>query len=394
MQLRRDVRLPPISVTSWFTRLLAAACLLTATHALHAGTPAVIVDRDLRPQPVILQGLDEGALTYFDEHRSMVTRPAEDVLYIRIQQADAPLDGGVLLLTDGQRIGGRWAGASEDNGAIVWEHPRLGSMAVALERVARIDMGPTRSGDGPVEQPVMDQAIMHNGDALSGYVLEAYEDSIAFSVEGHEQPLRLQISDLRSLMMVNEPAEVGQQGYVLGLADGSRLYVVTVRMTSDGVKLTLDARHATGERTLRTEDLVRVRLPSPGLRIEPLAGLPRQVLQHAEVFGVRMTPKYGEASIELHAPSITEFMLPSGARRIGATLRLADQSDLRWADVDVRMHNNGQKIWQGSLSQGRSAVDINVEVTQGALTVELDDAANGPVLDRVELMDAVILVDE
>ena len=124
--------------------LVCALLFLTGaiTTRVSAVTPAVLIDTQLEPHRVNIQGLVDGVISYFDAERRLQMQPMTQFVQVRIVKhfsetgpGDTVTDtsptgrsdesAGVLELVDGQRFVGRWVGVDAQAQALIWQHPSL-----------------------------------------------------------------------------------------------------------------------------------------------------------------------------------------------------------------------------------------------------------------------------
>src|SRR5690606_7073652 len=115
-----------------------------------------------------------------------------------------------------------------------------------------------------------------------------------------------------------------------------------------------------------------------------------------QVFGVTWPPRTRADQVLLHAPMTVEYELPAGASRVAATVELAlDDVPVHarsWADCDVTVTAQGSAPQQIHLTAAQPKATINLPIDGAGLIIQLDAGAHGPMLDRVRLVDAMVLV--
>ena len=144
-------------------------------------------------------------------------------------------------------------------------------------------------------------------------------------------------------------------------------------------------------------EVARVDLASPRGRLVDLVRLKMQAVSGGEVFGLPMPPRIDAGSVYLHAPVVVRFDLPAGAARLAAVAELADAAQspaeaLAWADMDLIVRVDSKIVATAHLDAAQPRALLNVAAAGRALTIELDQAANGPIRDRMRLRDAVVFV--
>ena len=388
-----------------------------------AVTPVVLVDRELRRQRVAIQGLGDGVVTYYDAQRELQVDPVGRYVQIIVvdersgrdegageaagaNPGDGGASGGMLELVDGQRLAGQWAGAGRDGQGLRWRHAALGEVVVELERLRAVWVtGAAEDGGRESERGVAvgrgaDTAWLANGDALEGFVVAVEEDGLVFQVEGGREPVRLPVERVRGVVLGTdaEPAVGGVTR--VELRDGSRVVAGSVRIESDRVVLEAGPLEL-GASSLEMGEVDGLILGgAEQVGVVGFTGLERRVSRRGRVFGLEAGVRVRGRDIHVHAPVTVELDLPVGARRIGCTVRLnraAGDVDegWGWADCRVVLRVDGREVGRAHLERGREAVQINAAVDgEGVLSIEVDQAANGPVMDRVVIEGGVVLVGE
>jgi hypothetical protein len=103
--------------------------------------------------------------------------------------------------------------------------------------------------------------------------------------------------------------------------------------------------------------------------------------------------------LQLRAPVTLQWELPSGARRLTAVITLARDPQVppaarAWADCRAVLRLDDQVLVEQRLWSQQTSVPLNVPLRGKVLTLELDPGVNGPVMDRVTLEAAAVLVSE
>ena len=186
--------------------LLVVVCACVAAREAEAAIAAVVVGPDLQPRPINLQSIGGGLLTYFDADRRLQAHPIDSVLQVRriggkTLGRGLSETGGSVLLTDGQRVAGKWRGGADDGQTVRWDHPLLGRVVIGLDRVAEIQ---TAASGGVGRSRVAldaDRVVLANGDVLLGYVRAMEQQAVLFQVSGQGQPMRLPIVRIRTVSM-------------------------------------------------------------------------------------------------------------------------------------------------------------------------------------------------
>ncbi|MFN0010937.1 MAG: hypothetical protein ACKVS8_04750 [Phycisphaerales bacterium] len=418
-----------------------------------AQAPSVVVlDRALAARAGALLGVREGAYLVTDAQGQAVALAAGEVL--AIVEADwwnpepgssdvaAPAVGeggglmggtdrsqrGVLELTDGTRLVGTLAARDPENADLVaWNHPALGRMVFALERVKRVDFGPeelmggaggaggarsTRHADDQSALPEAGDVVeLANGDRLVGFVERLGNQIVVRAGSGASAQLSTPDAHVvRSVRLANPPARAA--GLMVWLRGGNTLRVSDLQAGgSDSARLVFEPAEGLSRNINVRLDQYRAIVPRAE-RVVALAGLAvaaqkaaaDRLAPGALRVHTRTEDLLGAADIELPGPMTAEWVLPAGARRLAGWL-VMPAAAREWGDCVVRVSEvtgaggaettrvlregrlNAEKPWM-TLAQGLGG-------TAGArLRVEVESGERGPIQDRVVLRRMLIAVGE
>ncbi len=143
-------------------------------------------------------------------------------------------------------------------------------------------------------------------------------------------------------------------------------------------------------------ELARIDFWAGGLRLIDLTELPMRTVDEAGVFGLPIPVRVSGRSIRMHAPGSVVFKLPQGAERFAAVAELdTDNAPVHiadWSDFQVVVSAENTPTERFDVTGSAPLIRINLPVAGSGLTIRLDPGVNGPILDRLLLRDAVILV--
>lgn len=380
-----------------------AAAILTHAGTTCGADQAVLVDENLQPQLVAIQSLRAGRISYFDQQRSYHRLPIDRFLQWRSNQTPAhqvqryPM----IHLVDGQRLRGQWIGADADGDAILWQHPLLGLTSISLDQVSGY-YAPGGSGEpgGPQSSgaAAVDTITLTNGDLLMGIILSTKESGVLFEPDGQDHPLLLDIKKIQCLTLVTSdpfPGSPGPPGFggghMIYFHDGSRILTQTLAIEQDRLLLEDDA-----PASISLSKVARIDFASGRRRLVGLSTLSMAVVSGGEVFGMKMLPRSRGADVLLHAPIQLQYQLPDGAIRfaVGAEIDANDHSASIWTDFNLVLSVDGKEVSRHHLTQDQRQIDINIECRGAVLTLGLESAGNGPIMDRLRLRDPVVLLTE
>lgn len=397
---------------------LAVIVTLAATTPIRAATSAVLVDLDLKPHSVNIQSMAEGLISYFDTDRRLRVEPMDQFVQVRqigyrpvevnpkyVTYRDTRLDksgslddsAGMIALIDGQRLAGRWGGGDASGEKLIWHHPLLGRVALDLNQIAGVaPRGRIPRRDDTPSLRSDDRVLLMNGDTLDGFVSGIDSTGLLFQPNGHEKALVLPIARLRLISLANGTDRYRSNRYLVWLTDGSCLETRSIKMTSDQVLLEPVLISGTPTRTVPVDGIVRIDLALADKYLVDLVDLPMQVTAGGSALGLPVPPRVAGASVWMHAPVTVVYDLPDQAVRFYATVVVAggrEPSVARaWTDFEVRIHAADQIMSHCRLNVKQGTATINTALLGRKLTIELVAADNGPIMDRMLLHNAVVLV--
>ncbi|MEM1107609.1 MAG: hypothetical protein AAGH99_02860 [Planctomycetota bacterium] len=394
--------------------MLLFACTSTYTAAL---TPATLLDPELESQPINLTGLNGGTLSYFDDERRL-TRAAVDG-FVRLtldevaSEPSAAMDVslGLIELVEGQRLAGRWASAARDGEALVWAHPTLGRFTLSLDDLRAVTLNQTDAEPVTADQagtPDGDKVWLNNGDTLTGFIVAIADDSVTIQPDGTANEVTLELSTVAALTLANPSTPAGESavvGDLIALADGSQVRGRGLSIQQETVSFTPVLADAAEAVELDVSLVRRIDFAAAGLRLVELGDQPMTTVAGGTVFGLDWPAEADGSIVRLHAPVTVVFDLPDGAERFAATALLdlpAGLPEARAALADLELSVAPNTDSSSNDGPPRDVLTLRADSPTGLLNLTLDGAeqlrldvdpaANGPVLDRLLLRDAVLLI--
>ncbi len=378
-------------------------CLFCGAAPVAAVTPATLIGPDLDPKTVNVASLDDGTINYFDEQRTLRSSAVNQFVQLRSIGGDdtvGPLSAPGVWLTDGQRFTGDWVGPTPDGSAIRWRHPLIGTVVIPLEDVTRVDWIANDHETASSDAPITDRVTLTNGDTLTGFVSSLAETGVALVPDtggAGGDPVTIPYGRIASMVLANPVGSHAEPYHRVTLADGTRLWADDLRITSDRVYFRVIPPGAPAmEIESSVSELARIDFWAGGLRLIDLSELPRRTVEEASVFGLPVPVRVTGRSIRMHAPGSVIFELPDGAERFAAVAELDTQDAppeiAGWADFQAVVSSEDPQDQRFRVTGLQQTVVINTPVSGPGLTIRLDPSVNGPILDRMLLRDAVILV--
>lgn len=317
-------------------------------------------------------------------------------------------DQAVATLVDGQVLVGQLTGAAADRESLLFQLSFAErEVELSIDDLLSISLHPKGRSLAAEDDDVL---LLATGEMLVGFVDAIDDRSVAFVVGDADEPITIPMERVHGLAIANKPKptrpEVGKEVTRVHLTDGS-VYLI------EHVGLSVHAKQpikiVTGKSML---PMVPAAVSVPMSRVSrleplsgkqslrPLASAPWSLFAGGEVFGVPMPPYVLPNGVfRLHAPMTLMFEPPRGARRLVMNATLALDGDLpqarrALAGCELVIHEGDKLLGQFSLTPDNAMTRINLPLAAegGALRLELRPGINGPVLDRVRLTDAELLM--
>lgn len=398
---------------------LFACAILLAINAPHTeAQEAVLLGPDLNPQSVALASYNSNGVQLYNRVDKQPI-PLSDVLRLTLrtptQEPNAPRPNpiddraAIAQLVDGQALVGRLLGPGDDGESIRLElHQTQREVTVPLDNLMSLALKPNvtlPTGDADREDDLL---LLATGETLLGFVEAVDAEAVDFIVGDADDPIRIPLDRIDALAIANnlEPAQPtdGKTLTRVTLEDGSTLLLRDAELVP---ALPDEAARLTGTSTLSMSlpvvsfDLKEVSIIEPvikGRQLLPLTSLSRRVLAGGEVFGVPMPPSdLPDHQLRLHAPIDLSFELPDGATRLAffAALRLDESIPNRRRDMAgciLVVYDGKNELSRTTLRPDTPPTRINAPLRGETLRLVLEPGINGPVLDRVTLFDAELLV--
>lgn len=413
------------------------ALVLGASSMTRAATPALLVGADLQPQRVTIQGLSDGTLTYFDTQRRLQSEPASRFVQIRFvagtenatresspttAPATQPAGAISIELTDGQRLVGPFVDTIEQGQKL---RVRVGSEAAAWMAVVPLEQVRVLAWNSPAPAPgisvnmtmpeeesaaASDRVVLSNGDRIEGFVTELSEKGLTLRLAGESAgQSTLPLDRLARVQLNNPRIEAASNQAVVRWKEGMALRGSDVRIGVESGQNVLRFRPAlANDEAMSCEVpvsvLSAVDLNSRVGRLVSLADLPMKVTGGGTLLGLSAAPVARRGALELHAPVTLRVELPAGTTRLSAIAELALPADVSpaaraWADVNLSLKQGQTTLADLRLNSQQPMQAINAPLEVGAsggaggeLFIVVDPGVNGPVLDRVRLREAMVLV--
>lgn len=372
--------------------------LITALCSLLLCTPTlaqqvVVVGTDLEPKSTRLDSvsLSDPGLLRLRISSDPIT-PLNDKQY-------------AAKLVDGQSLVGTLLGAGQDGESIrlAFGYEQRTVVLPLDELLSFARVGHSLPGDASD-----DTMLLATGETLVGFVDAISEKSIGFVVGDADDPIQIPMGRVRGFSIANKPEAIKMKkglARVL-LRGGSMLYLrdANIKRATAQAPAALEGTFILEPQTAPiTLPLNHVQLIEPlseQYALQALTETEMTTIAGGEVFGVAMPPTTTQDdSIRLHAPVTVGFDLPIGAERLAFTVAMdlddsIPESRRAMAGCDLVVYDGKEVVAKHTLTPDGPAKRLNVPLTGGGLRIALKPGVNGPVLDRVIITQAELLVSE
>lgn len=296
------------------------------------------------------------------------------------------------FLADGQIVHGRWHAMADDGQTAIWLHPVAGRLSIPLDRLRLILLKPSQAAeDVTLPQGMADAVVFQNGDKLQGFIQGVTGEGVDFLPDGANDAVRLPLNTCEALQIGNGYTLPTDAPYRLVFADGSRIDCRTVSFAKQQWRFeAVLAMVSTVEATCVASYVTDLEIMSSDRVMVPLWQLPLEPAQ-ASVFGLAMPVKLGRSAITLQAPLRWQLALPAGSMKLSMVARSIAGP---WTDVTLKLTPVGasKPAIDKRLDAENPQVAVDVNLEKPRVILELDAGLHGPIMDRVELLDAFVVV--
>jgi hypothetical protein len=235
---------------------IALLALFAGGAAAHADADFILIDRNLRTQPLRVVEINDLAIVCREPAAGLRTIMLTDC--IALAPPTPPVAGrrssnGVLLLNDGQRLPGVPAPGSAQGDELAWTHPWLGRLEVPLDSIwavtFRADVAVPVPGDSDV-------IVLVNEDRLEGFVT-GLGDPITMEIEIDGTASDVRVPRDRAAAAALVAPRRAASGRRIWFDDGTMLDARTLHVGEDGyVRLdTTDLANTEGPIQIRMADV-------------------------------------------------------------------------------------------------------------------------------------------
>ncbi|MBL4700314.1 MAG: hypothetical protein JKX85_03570 [Phycisphaeraceae bacterium] len=396
-------------MAKWGMRNIACLCCLLFIQGALAQNQqplTLLVDHNLKYHAVGLESVTESVVGFFDRQWSYQELPRNQVLQLRniedrsVEPLSASAQKAMLTLTDGQRFVGTMQLIEnqenrKDPSVVHWYSPMLGPIAVPLDRVKTIAFIPSLRSQTSQKD---DRVRLVNGDELSGFLLKINHQALELELANQTAATKIDLDQVTFIELANPRVENTSPMQHIYFVDGTILHCQEVLLNRQMLFVT--GTHWQSHHKIPMREIVRIDLASRKHHITSLTHEPYEILSGAQAFGVNLPPHLSDDAIQLHAPLSIRFNLPKGATRFTANAQInwqdTDPPRARsWTDFVLKIFIDDKLTYDQQFNSQFQQQRLNLLIPNHSkhITLKLFAGLNGPVMDRLRLMEPVVLIE-
>ncbi len=353
---------------------------------------------------------------------------AECIALLANDAASTSIHGGMLELTDGQRLPGsvlpdepgtgtevELAEPSTPRDRLAWEHAWLGRIEVPLDRISQVLLQVASASEtDETLQSKSDVIVLTNGDVIEGFVT-GLGNPVTLEVEVDARTTELELPlDRVAAVRIVAPVQPAS-GWRVWFRDGTVLDVASLHVGDDGfMRLRFGEGHVGAQRLgPPPEKMKKLHEDVAAIVFAPQAMVPLASLAPKGVSGpayryVIPPPRTldGDAgpaarrsaverqwpapSVEFRGPMVAHYELPPESSRFVCDAILPESSRT-WGDVQLIVRCDGEEVGRFEINAASPVASINAPLPGSELTIELAEGRNGPIQDLLVLRNPMIL---
>lgn len=338
--------------------------------------------------PVTIQAIDGSAIQFTREDGRLESIPFRKIDFISMDvesnflktRFNAIRSTGTLRLADGGVLTGK---PKQEADGFTWRNWWTGPITMPLEEIISFTL--VETGERIESSSVDDVVSLSNGDRISGFVDSIENGTITLEKEGGTV-LEIPQESIDQAVFANRL--VPTSGPTLWTTLGDRFVV-------DSISYDQDAGFMIGKRPM-SRDLISG-FVFENDRITPLSSRPITLNETPK------TPRYHlprpvisrgsnqmDASIiELKGPLRAEWKLQSAGLRFVSTLVIPEASR-QHAEMEIRILDGDDLLVSFEMDASNPTTDVSLRLSGEVLTLEILDSGGGPIMDRIELHEALL----
>ena len=348
----------------------------------------VMIDTYDETLPVTIQAIDGSAIQFSREDGRMESIPFRKIDFISMgveskvlkTRFNAIRSTGTLLLVDGSVLTGK---PKQETGGFTWRNWWTGPITMPLEEISSFTLVETSERIG--SSNIDDVVSLSNGDRISGFV-DSIEDGIITLEKEDGTVLEIPQENIDQALFANRLMPTS--GPTLWTTLGDRFVV-------DSISYGQNAGFMIGKRPM-SRDLIggfvfendRITpLSSRPITLHETPKTPRYHLPRPVIS--RGSNRMDGSIIELRGPLRAEWELQSAGLCLVSTLVIPEASR-QHAEMEIRILDGDELLISFEMNASNPTMDVSVRLSGEVLTLEVLDSGGGPIMDRIELHEALL----
>ena len=338
--------------------------------------------------PVTIRAIDGSAIQFSTEDGRVESIPFRKIDFFSMdaesnflkRKFNAIRSTGTLRLVDGGVLTGK---PRTETGGFTWRNWWTGPITMPLEEISSFTLFEKSER---IESSTIDDVVsLSNGDRISGFV-DSIENGIITLEKEDGTVLEIPQESIDQALFANRLMPT--TGPTLWTTLGDRFVV-------DSISYDQNAGFMIGKRPM-SQDLIGG-LVFENDRITPLSSrpialhetpntpryhLPRPVIS-------RGSNRMDGSTIELKGPLRAEWKLQSAGLCFVSTL-VIPESSRQHAEMEIRILDGDEILTSFEMDASNPTMDVSVRLSGEVLTLEVLDSGGGPIMDRIELHEALL----
>ena len=348
----------------------------------------VMTDTYLETFPVTIEAIDGSAVQVSREDGRIESIPLRKIDFISMDVEskavktifDVIRSTGTLRLVDGGVLTGKM---KQETGGFNWKNWWTGPITTPLEKISSFTLV---EGSERIESSDVDDIVsLSNGDRISGFVDSIENGTITLEKEDGNI-LEIPQEDIDQLLFANRLTPTF--GPTLWTTLGDRFVIDSITYDQDSGFMI--------EKRPMFQDLIggfvfendRITpLSSRPITLHETPRTPRYHLPRPVIS--RGSNRMDASIIELKGPLRAEWKLQSAGLCFVSTLVIPEASR-QHAEMEIRILDGDELLISFEMDASNPTMDVSVIVSGEVLALEVLDSGGGPIMDHIELHEALL----
>jgi hypothetical protein len=209
---------------------------------------------------------------------------------------------------------------------------------------------------------------------------------------------KLPLDQVNAIRLANPMTAPDKPQHRLYLVDGTVLLCGDILLNRQMVTVTGTNWHPITRVPMR--EVARIDLASRTQQLTSLGSQPYKLIAGAQAFGVDFPPMVNMQGVSMQAPTTLQFDLPSDVSRFATDAVIDWQASdppraRNWTDFSLTVKLDDKVVLELAFNSKSPEHRINLQIPPGSkqITFQVTPGLNGPVMDRVRLVEPVLLIE-